>query len=293
VVVDRLTPGTLAAIDAEFITANALVITTSGLLGFTLDLKDHPKLKPGKPFTVQIDGASFNGTAAATLSFVKRGPAWMPGRAEATVGAKAKGLEGPLGEALAGRHVYVYGTDGSPSREELQARREVAAKAADWASGRGRLMVFPRVLADKDVRPSDFRDANLILFGTRETNTVIARFADRLPLELKPEAEGVGLVYLYPIDGRYVVVSTGLPWRTPPPAAPPSGPASGTPAVPPVRRMNFAAGAALALNNFGDFLLFKESPATPLLEGRFDADWTLSAADLEKFSASGVVTIRK
>jgi len=39
--------------------------------------------------------------------------------------------------------------------------------------------------------------------------------------------------------------------------------------------------------------LFKDSAATPLVEGRFDADWALSAADAEKFSASGVVTIRK
>ncbi len=298
ITVDRLTPGTLAAIDAEFNAPNALVVTTSGLGAFTLELKNHPKLKAGRPFTVQVDGASFNnGTAAETMSFFKRNGVWTAGKVEPVPGAKNKGLEGPLGEALAGRHIYVYGTADNPSREEMQARRELAAKAADWSSGRGRLMVFPRAVADKDVRPSDLESSNLILFGTKETNLLIARLADRLPLELKTPAEGFGLVYIFPIDGHYAVIASGLPWWTPPPA-PPAGTAvavstPGTaPAAPPVRRLNFASGAALALNNFGDYLLFKDSPATPVAEGRFDADWQLPATDAEKLTASGVVVIK-
>ncbi len=292
VAVDRLTPGTPAGIDAEFIATNALVITTSGLEAFSLDFKGHPKIKPGRPFTVQVDGVSFNRTAAETISFFKRNGVWTAGQAEPAAEAKTKGLEGPLGEALSGRHIYVYGTADNPSREELHARRETAAKAADWSSGRGRLMVFPRVLADKDVRPSDFQSSNLILFGSRETNAVIARFADRLPLELKTPAEGYGLVYIFPIDGRYAVISSGLPWWMPPPGTPAAPVSGAAPANPPVRRLNFASGAALALNNFGDFLLFKDSPAAPLAEGRFDAEWKLSAADSEKLSASGVVMVK-
>lgn len=293
VVIDRLTPGTPAAIDAEFIAPNALVVTTSGLGAFTLDFKGHPKLRPGRPFTVQVDGTSFNGTAAETKSFFKRNGVWIAGRIENPAGAKTKGLEGPLGEASAGRHIYVYGTADNPSREELQARREVAAKAADWLSGRSRLMVFPRVVADKDVRMSDFQGANLILFGSKETNAVIARFVDRLPLELKTPAEGYGLVYIFPVDGHYVVVASGLPLWTPPPAPPAGAPASvPASANPPVRRLYFASGAALALNNYEDFLLFKDSAATPVAEGRFDADWKLAAADADKLAASGVVVIR-
>jgi hypothetical protein len=256
-------------------------------------LKDHPKFKAGRPFTVQVDGASFNVTAVGALPFFKRGGAWTAGKAEPEAGAKSKGLEGPLGEALAGRHIYVYGTAGNPSPDELRTRRETAAKAADWSSGRGRLMVFPRTVADKDVRPSDLESSSLILFGTRETNLLIARFAERLPLELKTPAEGYGLVYIFPVDGHYAVVASGLPWWTPPPA-PPAGSAAvpAAPVHPPVRRLNFAAGAALALNNFGDYFLFKDSAATPLAEGRFDADWKLSAADAEKLTSSGVVLVK-
>jgi poly(3-hydroxybutyrate) depolymerase len=291
VVIDRLTPGTPAAVEAAFIGPNSLVITTAGLTAFSLDLKGHPKLKPGRPVTIQVDGVSLNGTAAAEMSFARRDGIWTIGKMEPAAGAKAKGSEGPLGEALAGRHVYVYGTADNPGREEIQARREIAAKAADWSSGRSRLMVFPRVVADKDVRPSDYADANLILFGTRETNAVIARFAERLPLELKSPAEGFGLVYIFPIDGHYIVVSSGLPWWTPPTVLPAGSPAA-APVIPASRRLNFGSAAALALNNFGDFLLFKDSAATPAAEGRFDADWKLASADAEKLTASGVVSLK-
>src|SRR5690606_15945365 len=76
----------------------------------------------------------------------------------------------------------------------------------------GRVMVFPRVLADREVRQSDLDEANLILFGTRETNSLIDRFADRLPMHLSDTSQGYGLIYVYPMDGRYVLVASGTPW---------------------------------------------------------------------------------
>jgi hypothetical protein len=90
------------------------------------------------------------------------------------------------------------------------------------------------------------------------------------------------------VDGHYVVVASGLPWWTPVPP-PPAGAAPGAAAP---RRGGFAAGTALGLNAFQDFILFKDSPATPVAEGRFDGDWHLSAAYAEKMNAAGVVVIK-
>jgi predicted esterase len=283
--IDRLTPGTAARVDAKFAGPNRLEIATAGLEALTLRLAGHPKLKGGKPVNVLIDGQAMATRAAGgDLALVRRDGAWTAAKYEAPAGAKRKGAEGPLGEALSGRHIYVYGTAGNPTREESLARRDVAAKAADWSSARGRLMVFPRAIADREVRPSDLATSNLILFGTRETNALIEKFADRLPIQLDPAAASIyGLAYIFPIDGQYVVVCSGLPWWTPTPP-PPAGAA---------RRGGFAAGTALGLNAFQDFILFKDSPATPVAEGRFDADWRLSATDAEKLAASGVVQVRR
>ena len=307
--IDRLTPGTAASVDAKFTGPNRIEIAASGLEALTLRLKGHPKFAAGKPVDVAIEGQTVVARAAGgELALVRRDGAWTAAKYEAPAGslepgapalrasaeAKRKGAEGPLGEVLAGRHIYVYGTGENPTREESLARRDIAAKAADWSSARGRLMVFPRAIADREVRPSDLASSNLILFGTKETNALVEKFADRLPLHLDPAAASMyGLVYIFPIDGHYVVVSSGLPWWTPTPP-PPAGAAPGvaTPGTLAPRRGGFAAGTALGLNAFQDFILFKDSPATPIAEGRFDGDWRLPAADGEKMKAAGVVAIK-
>jgi predicted esterase len=288
--IDRLTPGSAASVDAKFTGSNRLEITTAGLEALTLRLAGHPKFAPGRPVDVAIDGQSVSARpAGGDIALLRREGAWTAASYEAPAGAKRKGAEGPLGEALAGRHVYVYGTAGNPAREESLARRDAAAKAADWSSARGRLMVFPRAIADREVRPSDLASSNLILFGTKETNALIEKFADRLPIHLDSAAASTyGLAYIFPLDNHYAVVSSGLPWWTPAPP-PPAGAAPGAAAP---RRGGFAAGTALGLNAFQDFILFKDSPATPVAEGRFDGDWRLSAADAEKMRATGVVVIR-
>jgi dipeptidyl aminopeptidase/acylaminoacyl peptidase len=286
--IDKLTPGDPAVIEAKFTAPNRLAVTTSGLGAFTLNLAGHPKFKAGRPLEATIDGKTLTVPATGTLSFFQRDGAWTAAKYEAPPDTKRRGAEGPIGEAISSRHVYVYGTGGNPSREELQARRDMAAKAADWSSQRLRLIVFPRVLADKDVRPSDFDSSNLVLFGTKETNSLIEKFGDRLPIQLNPSAADYGLVYVFPVGGYYVVVSSGLPWWT----APPPPPAGAAPATPPARRgFGFMPGAAFALMGMKDYVLFKGSLADVIVEGRFDPDWRVSRADAEKIKTTGAVTI--
>ena len=77
-------------------------------------------------------------------------------------------------------------------------------------------MVFPRVISDQQVRQSDYVTSNLVLFGTRETNAIIEKFADRLPLHLDAGAGDYGLLYIYPMNRHYLLINSGLPWWTQP-----------------------------------------------------------------------------
>ncbi|MCK7541540.1 MAG: hypothetical protein MZV63_66980 [Marinilabiliales bacterium] len=95
--------------------------------------------------------------------------------------------------------------------------------AADWSGMGGRIMVFPRVISDKEVRQSDYVTSNLILFGTKETNAIIEKFSDKLPMHLNADAADYGLVYIFPMNRHYILVNSGLPWWTPPKAAPGQG----------------------------------------------------------------------
>jgi len=199
-----------------------------------------------------------------------------------------------MGEVISSRHIYVYGTADNPPGNVMQERQRQASKAAEWSVDRGwflgRVMVFPRVVADKDVRPSDLETSNLVLFGTPETNRLIAQFRDQLPMQLNKDAQDYGLVYVFPMGQHYVLVSSGLPWwQTPEPGAP--RPSSGS--AP--RRGSFFGGpiVALGLAGLDDFLLFKGSADNAVASGRFDNNWRLPEAEAAKIKAAAVVRVKE
>ena len=282
---DALTPGTPAHLDAAFTETNRIAIETTDLDGFTITLAGHPRYTPGEEVVVAIDGVRFAVPAEDTLSFRRVAGRWEPGRADPAGLRKRAGAEGPISAVVAGRHLDVYGTGGDPSDETIAARREQAEVAANWSVYRGpfwgRIYVFPRVVADRDVRPSDLESANLVLFGTAETNAVIARYADRLPLRLDPAAsDDFGLVYVFPVGGRYVLVNEGLPWWHV---------AEGT-----ERPWSFGGPVpAFDLLGMPDFRLFRRSAEAVVAEGRFDTRWRVPAEDTAALRATGVVTVRE
>jgi hypothetical protein len=207
------------------------------------------------------------------------GDRWENRRFTPGLTSKQKGAEGPLYAAVAGSHIYVYGTADNPPADVLAARREQAMAAADWTGMGGRIMVFPRVVADRDVRPSDYVRSNLILFGTRETNSVIEKFADRLPMHLDPKAENYGLVYIFPMNRHYILVNSGLPWWTPPKNA-------GT-----QRGYAFSGTRVEFLKKYQDYILFKETPDDIISQGCFDKDWKLPADAAEALKGAGTVKL--
>lgn len=281
--IDALTPGTRAEIDARFTAVNKLTVATHALDGFTLHLADHPQVERGQPVTVRIDGETLQVQPADSLSFSRREGPWRAEPYEQPPMAKRPGAEGPMSEAVADRHIYVYGTADDPSEEELQRRRAQALTAATWSVYRGpfwrRVKVFPRVVADRNVRESDFATSNLVLFGTRSSNRIIERFSDRLPLHLDPSAGDYGLAYVFPVDGHYVLVNSGRSWWSD--GASDESDAPFTNQVP-----------ALELTDWPDFRLYQGAADSVLVEGRFTRTWQLSGDDAQVLRGTGAVTVR-
>jgi hypothetical protein len=267
--IDGLAPGIAASIDARQTGKEEARVETQNLDGFTLAL-DHPLSR------VAIDGAALRVPPATAVSFRKEAGKWV--RGAVALGGKGPGQEGPIAAAVASRHLYVYGTLGARSAEELNDRRAVAERAAAWSSEREHLQLKLPVKADTAVTAPDL-DQDLVLFGTRETNAVIARYADRLPLALDAGAADYGLLFIAPAGKHYVLVSSGLPWWT-----------GAGEAGRPVNRYQPQPLAELV--TFGDYLLFKGSLANVVAEGRFDRGWKIPAADLTKMTATGAVQLR-
>ncbi len=294
VLFDKLTPGTLANIDARFTGPNLMEIKTGNLEAFTLRLKGHPSLKATDPLTVKINGVTVQSAPKLNHSFILKEGKWIAEKYEAPVSAKKPGLEGPMSEVLTSRNIFVYGTQGVSGMEEAMTRRAFGKKAADFSVSWGSWfeqpsLVNPRVISDREVTADDYLSSNLVLFGTKETNSVIAKLADKLPMHLHGDASQYGLVYGYPVNGKLVVVISGIPFWTSKPMQPGAPPAADRGR----RGIRFAGGeGAKGLAGMGDYLLFKETNDQVISEGYFDNDWKLPADALQKMKASGVVEVK-
>ena len=140
----------------------------------------------------------------------------------------------------------------------------------------GRVKFFPHVLADKDVRPSDLESSNLVLFGTAQTNSLIAKYSDRLPLQLKAGVENYGLFYIFSVDGHYIAVSSGLPWWT-------DADTKGWRFLPPVQHL---------LTGYKDFVVFKGSAKNVISDGFFDNNWRLPDMAAKTIEATGAILLK-
>lgn len=268
VTIDALTPGAAATIDAARTGAQAVQVQTAGVEGFTLVL-DQPAS------VVAIDGTVLRVKASATLSFHRSDGAWRAGRGQPA--GKKPGAEGPIAEALTGRQIYVYGTLGA-GEEEIAARRNVAAEAAAWSSSRARLGLNFAVKADSAVTAADLENADVILFGTRDTNSLIARFGASLPIQLNPGAADYGLLFIAPIGRHYALVSSGRPWLSG--AGEWESPSD-----------SFSPLTWRILSGFGDYVLFKGSIRNVVAEGRFTNSWKVAFDAAPALLNTGTVTL--
>ncbi len=274
---NRIGPGELAMIDAKFISPNHVEIKTSHIDAFTLHLAGHPMFTPDKELQVKIDGKNMKIRVSDSVTFLLEDWKWTTGTYQEGLNSKKAGLEGPVADAFSSRHIYVFGTEDKPGREVIMKRAEEVQGASNWSVYRGeflgRIMVFPRTISDSQVRPSDFESSNLILFGNKETNRVIEKYSDQLPLQLNPDSADYGLLYIYPIGNHYFVINSGLTWWTGATVGP----------------MGFAQSALTLIPGFKDFILYKGSVKNVIAEGYFDNNWKLSSDQKDLLKKSGVI----
>jgi hypothetical protein len=249
--IDSLTPGSPAMFDGR-LNVGSLEVSTLNLDGFTISVPT--------PATVTIDGKPLRVKPGASTSFMKIAAGWRVGRAPSA--GKRSGAEGPIAEAVAGRHIYVYSN----------AAAAIAERAAGWDNQKW------AVRADTAVTAADLDSSNVVLFGTAETNRVIAQLAPKLPIALHAGAADYGLVFIVPTGAHYALINSGLPWWTGADEASRGGD-------------QFLPEQYRLLTTFGDFILFKGSLANVIAEGRFDRNWKTPPEAAARMLATGTITI--
>ncbi len=270
--IDALVPGALGLVDGRLAGKSEARVETRNVEAFSI-----AGTVLGLPATVTIDGAAVRVRAGGSLSFTKTGGHWREGRI--ALAGKSAGSDGPIAAAVSSAHLYVYGTADNPPPEVQAARRQAAERAADWSfPPYARARVKLAVKADSEVTDADIENFNLVLFGTRGTNALIARFAADWPLALNSGAADYGLLFIAPVGRKYALVNSGLPWWT----GAAEANRGGDPWAPPAFRI---------LETFGDFVLFKGSLTNVVAEGSFDRNWKIPAEGAAKMTATGTVAI--
>jgi dienelactone hydrolase len=221
-----------ARVDARVENRSELLIQTSNVTGLELDFA--PGSAPFDPTTdvaVAIDDARLEGPRPTTdrawsLRLRKNEGAWEIGSLDEhrERPRKRPGLQGPIDDAFLDRFIFVTPTSACAHPEiDAWVKSEL-----DRARTRWRRQFRGRVIEkrDVDVTEDDLRASNVVVWGDRAANSLLARIADGLPLVWGTEGiqlrdETLDAEHHVPIliapnplaPDRYVVVNSGFTYR--------------------------------------------------------------------------------
>ena len=219
-----------ARVSAEILPGNTLRIETENVaaLGVVMASGLCP-FDPRERRRVVIDGKELSGPPVGSDkslegSFYKLGRVWYVGEPTEKGLAKRPGLQGPIDDAFMSSFLVVRPT-GKAANEKVGAWvvSELAHFTNEW---RRHFRGDARVKDDAAVTDTDIAAHNLILWGDMESNQLLSRLKDKLPIQWTAQNVTVGaqsyeashhapiLVYPNPLNaGRYVVLNSGFTFR--------------------------------------------------------------------------------
>ncbi len=204
--------------------AQTVQVTTQNILAFSLQMEAGD---PTKPVAVSVDGQTVTCPGnQAKLTLKKQGSNWTLADSGATAGSleKKPGLQGPIDDAFLSAFLFVPPQATSTSSKVDQwVNEELKHAKTEWRRHFRGDVLEKRV---DELRDQDRLDHNLILFGTPESNPLIAEVMKQLPIAWTNQAITVrdetfpsdshALVAIYPSPfaaDRYVVLNSGFTYR--------------------------------------------------------------------------------
>lgn len=209
---------------------SGIVLTTDNVRALTLEFPAGWAPFPiDRPVEIQIDGVSLKGPRPRSdrswkAPLLRAGGTWSLAEAPREPLRKRHDLQGPIDDAFMDSFIMVRPT-GTSMNPRLQGWVDQESRRAieHW---RRQFRGEARVKNDTEVKDSDIASANLILWGDPESNAVIKRIADRLPLawnkrrikvgdrEFPSESHALLLIYPNPLNpNRYIVLNSGVTYR--------------------------------------------------------------------------------
>ena len=181
------------------------------------------------PVSIQIDGQTLKGPLPESdqswnFKLSRESGIWCSKGPEENHLQKRPGLQGPVDDAFMSRFLFV-----------LPSRKSNDPKVEDWVQAesihamqhwRKHFRGDIRRIKDSEITDKDIKESNLILFGDNESNSIIQRISQELPLSWGDSTLSVGshkvpkkghipiLIYPNPLNPkRYVVLNSGFTFR--------------------------------------------------------------------------------
>ncbi len=192
-----------------------LIVTTKNISALTL------RPPTGSPRKVRIDGGP-SLDLPADGSLVKEGNLWKPGQPKGL--RKKHGLQGPIDDALMDSFVFVKPSALCRSEAvDKWVQAEFEHAVTHW-----RRQMRGDVIAKfaHEITAHDIASSNLVLWGDSQANTLLAKLADKLPIQWTAREIKVGsrtfdvahhvpiAVYPNPLNPKkYVVLNSGFTYR--------------------------------------------------------------------------------
>ncbi|HTU27702.1 MAG TPA: prolyl oligopeptidase family serine peptidase, partial [Pirellulales bacterium] len=220
-----------AGVDAEITGPHSAQVSTANVSAFRIAMPSGgcPLDNTARP-TVKIDGQELTAPAPQTdrswtAEFHKEADGWRVGpRPAEEAPRKTPGLQGPIDDAFLDSFVMVRPTSKSKFEQtSAWAQAEMQHAIDHW---RKQFRGDARLKDDTAVSDADIADSNLVLWGDAQSNAVLGRIADKLPIRWQGDqliagdktfaADSVMPVLIYPNPlnpRRYVVLNSGFTFR--------------------------------------------------------------------------------
>jgi predicted esterase len=199
----------LPRIDVEVVAANEIHVTTSGVTAFAFAATTH--IDRNQPLLLDIDGIKLKAAPASNLHFFRQGSSWTQGDVSQGSPHKALDVEGPWLDLWSEPLAFVYGT-GNPSTTGVNFN-----VAQALASPQGGTDTNYLVISDRDYALSRHEGIVPVFVGNAADNSVLSKWANRLPLSVDAQSitvgghrftgDKLGAVYVYPNpdDSRHII----------------------------------------------------------------------------------------
>jgi hypothetical protein len=187
-------------------------------------------LNPLRAPRVRIDGRSLSAPLAEsdrswTAHFAKRRGKWYVRSTDRSDGLhKRHGLQGPIDDAFMDSFIFVI-PSGTPMNDKVGSwvASEQQHAIEHW---RKQFRGEARVIKDTELTPEQIANSNIVLWGDPQSNQVLAKIADKLPLQWSSKGLNFAnkdysadqfvpvLIYPNPLNPeRYVVLNSSFTFR--------------------------------------------------------------------------------